>query len=317
MADFVSMLVEMGFEKEKAELAVSATGNAGVEPAMEWILSNPDPQPAPKLELSSATTTSPQQPSEEIDPDSEEAVKSYKCEDCGKLFKNAEEMEFHAAKTKHTNFSESSEEKRPLTEEERQNQLKLIEEKIKQKRMEREELEKKEALEKEKMRMKVGKEMGEAKRRFEEQQMKELMEARRREKLEERAARDKVKAQIEADKLTRKAKFSGGSVEPEKAVVVTPVASSTSVAEPAPKKDYTETKLQVRLPSGKSLVQSFGIHEPLAAVRLYVEINRTDGVSGPFNLMTNFPRKVFLEEDYEVPLVSLGLVPSAVLMVIK
>jgi len=54
------------------------------------------------------------------------------------------------------------------------------------------------------------------------------------------------------------------------------------------------------------LIQTFGAQEPLAAVRLYVEINRDDGVTGPFNLMTNFPRKIFQGDDYEVPLEALG-----------
>lgn len=40
-------------------------------------------------------------------------------------------------------------------------------------------------------------------------------------------------------------------------------------------------------------------------MRLYVETKRTDG-SGPFTLMTNFPKKVFQGEDYEKPLDVLG-----------
>ena len=158
-------------------------------------------------------------------------------------------MEFHAAKTKHTNFSESTEEKKPLTAEEKQEQLRRIEEKIKQKRLEREEAEKQEELEKERLRMKMGKEVQEAKRRFEEQQMKEIMEERRREKIEERLAREKVKAQIEADKIARKAKFGGlgGSAPEVKTEPATSKPSSSDMAEApvAPKKDYTETKLQV------------------------------------------------------------------------
>ncbi|CAN8008559.1 unnamed protein product [Ixodes pacificus] len=33
--------------------------------------------------------------------------------------------------------------------------------------------------------------------------------------------------------------------------------------------------------------------------------------------MTNFPRKVFVEEDYVKPLSALGLVPSAVIFLTK
>lgn len=69
-------------------------------------------------------------------------AKSFKCDECGKLFKNQEEMEYHAAKTNHSSFSESTEEKKPLTEEEKKAQLALLEERMKQKRKEREEREK-------------------------------------------------------------------------------------------------------------------------------------------------------------------------------
>jgi hypothetical protein len=62
----------------------------------------------------------------------------------------------------------------------------------------------------------------------------------------------------------------------------------------------------MRLPSGKTLVQTFGINEPLAAVKVYVAVNRDDGNEGPFNLMTNFPRRVYTGEDYDAPLSSLG-----------
>lgn len=85
---------------------------------------------------------------------------------CGKLFKTNLEVEFHATKSGHDSFSESTEEKRPLTEEEKKEQLRLLEEKMRQKRKEREELEKKEALEKERLRIRSGKEMVEAKKKL-------------------------------------------------------------------------------------------------------------------------------------------------------
>merc|ERR1711862_948731 len=87
--------------------------------------------------------------------------------------------------------------------------------------------------------------------------------------------------------------------------------------QPAVKKDYTEAKLQIRQTNGQPLVHSFGAKESLAAVRLYVEMNRTDGASGDVKLMTNFPKKVFTDEDYSNSLENLGLVPSAVLMMTK
>lgn len=84
---------------------------------------------------------------------------------CGKLFKSQVEVEYHAAKSGHSSFSESTEEKKPLTEEERKEQLLKVEEKLKQKRKEREEKEKIDALEREKVRIKSGKEMVAAKKK--------------------------------------------------------------------------------------------------------------------------------------------------------
>jgi hypothetical protein len=153
-------------------------------------------------------------------------------------------VEYHAAKTNHSNFSESTEEKKPLTDEERAEQSAKLLELMKQKRVEREEKEKKEAIQREKERMASGRDLGEAKRRLQEQEMKELIEERRREKVEEKAARDKVKAKIEEDKANRRAKMAaerGEVVEPTPVVIPQIKKSDESL----PKKDYTESKLQV------------------------------------------------------------------------
>lgn len=85
---------------------------------------------------------------------------------CGKLFQSSLEVEYHATKSGHDSFSESLEERKPLTEDEKRDKLKMLEEKMKQKRKEREENEKKEAYEKEKFRIKSGKEMAEARKRY-------------------------------------------------------------------------------------------------------------------------------------------------------
>ena len=42
---------------------------------------------------------------------------------CGKLLKSENEVQLHATRSGHTNFSESVEEVKPLTEEEKQAQL--------------------------------------------------------------------------------------------------------------------------------------------------------------------------------------------------
>ncbi len=130
------------------------------------------------------------------------------------------------------------------------------------------------------------------------------------------AAKERVRAQIEADKQARRereAQQRGDVAENTQKPAVAAVVPSSAPTE------YTEARLQIRLPSGSPLVQTFKAKETLSAVRLYVELNRKDGApqGTQVRLMTSFPRRIFDEEDYEKPLDALGLVPSAVLMVQK
>lgn len=202
----------------------------------------------------------------------------------------------------HQNYSESTEEKKTLTEEEKKEQLAKIEAKLRQRRLEREAREKQEELDREKNRIRSGKEMLEAKKKHEEMEIKKLVEQRKREKEEERLARQRVREQIEQDKLLRKAKFGGGA-ETQNTQPITP--TPPVVKPPSTVQNYDEVQLQIRLTNGKALTQKFQAKEPLSAVKLYVELNRTDE-PGPFNLMINFPKKVFSQEDYDKPLDVLG-----------
>ncbi|KAH8293724.1 hypothetical protein KR054_003450 [Drosophila jambulina] len=326
----VQTLMDMGFPRERVEYALQVTSNKGVEPAMEWLLAHGDEEIPPQNAADSKgsgsggvpptsnedAAASSAAPSSSGGAGASPVAKSLKCDDCGKVLKDHTEVEYHAAKTGHSNFSESTEEKKALTEEEKKAQLALIEEKLKQKRIEREEREKMDALEREKNRIKSGKDMTEAKRRMEELEMKKIVEQRKREKDEEKAARDRVRAQIEADKAARKAREQkeAGISEPA------PSVSSTTVSSPAPavtspQRVYTETRIQVRLQDGSTLQETFNIKEQLSAVRVFIQVKT--GIETPFSLMTTFPRQLFAEEDYEKPLEVLGLVPSAVITMTK
>jgi len=206
--------------------------------------------------------------------------------------------------------------KKPLTEEEKAEKLAKLEELRKVKKAEREEKEKMEAKEKEMKRIASGKEMSDIRAAIQEQEIKKMAEQRRREKEEDRAAKAKVLAQIEADKAARRAEREAAK-NPAAASSHAAAAPPPVAAQPAVKKDYSEAKLQIRQTNGQPLVHSFGAKESLAAVRLYVQMNRTDGGAGQVKFMTNFPKKVFTDEEYENSLENLGLVPSAVLMVTK
>lgn len=182
---------------------------------MEWLLAHSDDDIGGGASASTAAATGTDdetlvlQPTaaaagDGTDTASDADAKSLRCADCQRLFKDQSEMEFHAAKTGHINFVESTEEKPPLTEAEKREQLLKLEEKLRLKRQEREEREKIDALEREKVRIRSGKDLGEARRKMEEEEMKKIVDQRKREKNDEKVARERVRAQIEADKLARK-----------------------------------------------------------------------------------------------------------------
>lgn len=164
-----------------------------VEQAMEWLLAHIDEDVPASVDVTpqQQITTSPKpmetdeslksdnaesnQPQAEagvsgqpaVSEEKKEEAKSIKCEDCGKLFKSSLEVEYHATKSGHSNFAESTEEKKPLTEEEKKAQMDLIEKKLAQKRIEKEEQDKRDALERERNRIRSGKDMAEARRKLE------------------------------------------------------------------------------------------------------------------------------------------------------
>lgn len=98
--------------------------------------------------------------------------------------------------------------------------------------------------------------------------------------------------------------------------------------------------VKVRLLDGSTITTVFKALEPLAAVRVYVQMNSNTPEGQDFTLLSPYPRHVYTELDMEKPLkelgehwtstysqclslhltfhsLRLGLVPSAVLVVTK
>ncbi|XP_003748224.1 UBX domain-containing protein 1 [Galendromus occidentalis] len=307
-------LKEMGFASDKVEQAVRAAGDS-LEQAMEWILAHQD---EPSTSAATAGAVATPFAAEEKDKAQEESaaeapaaeVRSMRCDDCQKLFPNEDALVFHASKTGHSNFSESTEQVKPKSPEEVKAQLAALEAKIKENRRIREEKERQEALDREKNRRTHGKEIVELRQKFKDDEMKREVEARRREKEADALARKRVLEQIERDREERRQRQAGAAAAPKSTAAPAPIAVS------APAKEYAETRIQIRLTDGKIMNQSFRAEDSLAIVRCYIITNRTDG-DVPFQLMTSFPKKVYGEEDMSKTLKDLKLVPSAVLILNK
>eukprot|EP00128_Syssomonas_multiformis_P016344 Colp12_sorted_trinity150504_noHs@27280 len=209
-AEDVKALMDMGFPENRSKKALAIT-KGGVQEAMDWIFAHMD----------DADIDEPlaEQPAHDHDGTLAEAqaaidgaqARSLKCSDCGKLLRSELEAEAHAARTQHTNFEESTEEIKPLTEEEKKEQLARIQQLIAEKRKMKAEEEKKEQLEKEKLRRKQGQESTVLRQKLAEDEIKRAAEAKKREKQEELEYKKRLREEIARDKAERAAKLAGTS----------------------------------------------------------------------------------------------------------
>ncbi|KAJ5176317.1 uncharacterized protein N7482_002194 [Penicillium canariense] len=310
MASDLDQLIEMGFDKERAQLAVAKTG--GLQGALEWLEDHQDKS------LEEIKASQSQQAEDEEAPALKpgEEARSLVCNDCGKMFRSQAQAEFHASKTQHTDFSESTEELAPLTEEQKKERLTELREKLAAKRAVQSEQDKADQKRNEEIRRKSTKESQDAKEELERKQMRKEEAKKRQEKLDEKAARDRVKARIEADKEERRRKAereraerAGVAVPQEPAAAPAPAASGPVASKPA--SAYTETRLRFQTPKGnimKTLPVTTTLFEVAAALK------QEDGLEVQSFTQT-FPKKVFDGEFFGESLKELGLVPSASLVI--
>ncbi|KAL8953536.1 MAG: hypothetical protein Q9222_000594 [Ikaeria aurantiellina] len=315
MASDLETLLEMGFEKPKAELAVKRSG--GLQGALEWLEANQDQS----YEDMIAKSGKPEEADD--DPDAEPAAlkpgeqpRSLVCNDCGKKFRSQAQAEFHASKTQHVDFAESTEEIAPLTEEEKKARLEELRLKLAQKRAGTSEQDKIDKKRNEEIRRKSTKETQDIKEDLKKKEQLKEAAAKRKEKQDEIDAKARIKAKIAADKEERRLRMEKERAEREGRSAPT-VAQTSSLptasgpVESKPASAYTESRLRLQTSAG-SVQKSFPVTATLFEVAAAVTQDTGTEVQ---SFTQNFPKKTFDAVDFGASLKELGLVPSASLIV--
>ncbi|KAJ8059833.1 hypothetical protein OCU04_011463 [Sclerotinia nivalis] len=310
----LQQLIDMGFDQERAQIAVKKTG--GLNGALQWLEDNENKtiEEIQAAEAAAAPESDETNPNVEPAPLKEgEEAKSMVCTDCGKKFRSMLQVQAHAERTQHENFEQSTEEIAPLTEEEKKQKIAELREKAKDKKAKQAIIDKEEAKRNEQIRMKSTKEVSDAKEKLaRDQQIKEA-QAKRAEKAADIQAKKRIQEKIAVDKEERRLKAEAakalreGRAPPaqQAAPVAAPVASTG-----APKV-HTESRLRLQTAFG-TLTKTYPVDTTLFEISQQLEAEL--GTVSSFTM--TFPKKTFEGPvDFGKTLKEAGLIPSAVLIV--
>ncbi|TGZ80433.1 hypothetical protein EX30DRAFT_60153 [Ascodesmis nigricans] len=308
------LLVEMGFDPQRAKLAANKT--KGLQDAIDWLEKTQDMPIDELLQTSSASQAVGDTDEKDEDGDRKEisgTAASLKCTDCGKLFSSPERAQFHASRTEHSNFEESTEVIQPLTEEEKKAKLTELQQKLAEKRAAEKIAEQKERQKNEAIRRKKTQDTETLKEELRRKEQLKEVEARKAEKLADAQAKERVRQQIRETQEARRREAERakaareGRALPEEAPVAAPKPEVKK-----PTVNHAEARLQLRLTGQAPLIVTVPAETTLFEVAQQVEHER--GI--PVNSFTmTFPRKTFDKTEFGVTVKDAKWVPSCALVV--
>ncbi|XP_014785712.1 UBX domain-containing protein 4 [Octopus bimaculoides] len=169
--------------------------------------------------------------------------------------------------------------------------------------------------EKEINRRQLGKDVQKLRRGQVDRSLKEMQDEIKKEREEDRRARQRIKEEIDRDRAQRKAKYEQEKVERElmqKEMREKKMQENqmTAAEREAARKEIS--RLQFRLPDGSAITQQFKSSEPLSVACSFISQHTGSNIQ----LYTMFPKRTFTAQDMNSSLLSLELVPSAVILVI-
>ncbi|KAI0024184.1 ubiquitin-related domain-containing protein [Xylariomycetidae sp. FL0641] len=300
----LEQLLEMGFEKERAELAVKKSD--GLPDAMDWLEKTQDtPLEDLKAEEESGANVA------KVDDGT--VAMSLVCNECGKKFRSQGEAEFHAGKSGHTDFAESTEEIAPLTEEEKKKRLEELRERVKAKKANQAVADKEDQKRNEQIRQKATKETQDMKEELQRKEQIKEAAKKRQEKLDDQEAKRRIKAKIEADKEERRRKAEAAKLAREGKSAPAPAAApAPAPAAPRTVANHTEARLRLQT-SGGNVMKTLPADTTLFEVAQQLESENGISVT---KFIQNFPKKIYEGHlDFGMTLKEAGLVPSAALIV--
>jgi len=237
------------------------------------------------------------------------------CNICQKKFRSTAQAEYHAGKTEHTDFSESTEEVKPLSKEEIDAKLAELKVKAAARKAAAGDEDKEARKKNEEIRRKATKESQDIKEDMARREQIKEAQKKRAEKKADDDARKATLAKIEADKQERrrkaeveKAAREGRAVEQQ---AEAPVVVSSATASGKKAADYTETRLRLQGPSG-NIMKTVSVDTTLFEL--------ADQISGEVgheveSFSTTFPKKTYDRTDFGLTLKEAKLVPSASLII--
>ncbi|EGG00607.1 uncharacterized protein MELLADRAFT_117990 [Melampsora larici-populina 98AG31] len=335
-------LLSFGYPATLVAEALKKTNNSGLEPALDWLQKHEEGA----LEASEKKDEKASDSDVAMAPSKSTAgqAKTLKCTDCNKIFANQDLASYHADKSGHINFEESTEEIKLATEEEKALRLVELRRKMEQKRADRMRTERVQQIENDRLRRKGGQEQAAIKHDLQLREAAQEAARKKKDKIDEVAARARVKKQIEEDKQLRaekavnaKAKFGGvapainitsssnigsrPSMPPSKPSAPSMPPSKPS-AQSKPARVYEEGRLQLRLPDQEKKPISLETKPDQTLVEVvdmlfahpdFVDSARLDKRAIKFS--TVYPRKTFDDGDMAKSVKDLGLLPAVVLIV--
>lgn len=309
----LDQLVDMGFDREKSQLALKNGGN--LSNAIDWLDKNAD--------KSLEELKEEQDPAASM-PEPEAQARSYICNDCGKKFRGMNQAQFHAEKSGHDDFAESSEQLAPLTEEEKAAKLAELKEKLAAKRAGQAEEDKKAQKRNDEIKKKHTKEQEDLKEELQRKEQMKEAQKKKQEKADDIAAKKRIKEKIEADKAERRRKaeeekamrdnpdaFNPGAPSAPAAGGTLAAAAGSAPAQSRVTANHSEARLRLQTSSG-NVIKNFPAETTLFEVAHALE--EESGVQAS-SFTQNFPKKVFERTDFGMTLKEAGLVPSAALIV--